>query len=176
MTKINPTAAIIKLSKAFEYVHASESDPDRPCYHPTLPTQYILTNKQMKESQKSTRNSWRETRMTGIHPTAILNWVRLLTMSKHPNQIQKDRFCPTAAAQCILNNKQIKELHELTRNSWLQTNHLIHIMFLSMPPSADPYRIMITRFFHYILLATPECAKPIEIVTVHYWQFCRLPC
>ena len=32
--------------------------------------------------------------MTDIHPTSSLNWVRLLTMSTHPNPIQRDRFRP----------------------------------------------------------------------------------
>ena len=71
----------------------------------------------MKEPQESTRSSWRYTKMTEIHPTASFNWVRLLTMSKHPIPIQTDRFRRTVPEQ-YTRNKKMKEPQELTRNSW----------------------------------------------------------
>ena len=60
--------------------------------------------------------------MTEIHPTASLNWVRLLTMSKHQNPIQTDRFRRNVTTQYSTPYKQMKEPQELTRNSCWQTN------------------------------------------------------
>ena len=63
-----PLNSIIELSKAFDNVHASKSDPARQTV--TVPLYlYSTYNKQMKESQELTRNSATEIDQNDQNPT-----------------------------------------------------------------------------------------------------------
>ena len=53
--------------------------------------------------------------MTEIQPAASWNWVRLLTMSTHPNQIQTDRFLSIVSCTYTAHHKQQTDERRSTR-------------------------------------------------------------
>ena len=65
--------------------------------------------------------------MTEVHPAASLNRVRLLTMSKHPNQIRTDRFVPLKLHSTYLTRRIDKKLMEIDQNDQNPSNSIIQL-------------------------------------------------
>ena len=115
----NAPNSIIKLSKAFDDVHASKSDPNRPFRSNRTYTVYnslqadertTRIDKKLMEIDQNDRNP----------PNSIIKLSKALMMFIHPNPIQTDRFHHTVPTQYTTHYNQMKESK---RNSWWQTNH-----------------------------------------------------
>ena len=143
-----PPNSIIKLVRLL----TTFQHPDWPFPSHRTCTVCNTRQKQIKETHELTRNSWRKTKMSDFHPTASLNWGRLLTMSKHPNQIQtEDRFRHTAPTHYTTHDKSRWEKHrnwqeEIDQNDQFPPNNIIINWVRLLTMSNNPNQIQIDRF------------------------------